>query len=801
MIYLKVLIIAEKPSLMREIQNAYNIMSTKPFDAEFTCFHGHLMQLQEPADYKKEWGKPWHESVLPMIPEKFVFVPKTECRSDVGNISKRLHDNHYDFVVNACDADREGEAIFWSFYKNSRCGYDVKRLWSSDITAPSLQKAINSLRDYKTDQYLCNLRNASFCRMFFDWLTGMNFSRAVSLRLNKLTPIGRVQTPTLNLIVQRDLEIENFHPVNYYEIQADFKAPEGNYSGLWFNPKDNNNNSFHLEEEAKDILKKLGKNGRIDSISKNEVKENAPALFNLADLQKEANSVYGFTAQQTLNTAQSLYEVHKILSYPRTASTVLSKELAKEIVKHIDAVKNVPEIKDVVKKVLSDKTHISEVMKNKKYVNDKAVVSHTALIPTTQSPDLSRLNDREYKVYMLVVKRLLAVFLDPYIVDRTTIVTDVSGEKFKTTGSVVKQMGFKSIYAFKKTDEILPNIKKGEDVNADKYSILTKKTQPPKPYNDKTLIIAMQQAGKFSNSEEFKEILNDSNGIGTEATRAGIIENIIQKGLCERKGRSIISTAFGKYVITSIKGKEICSPDLTAEWENKLRKMEDGKIKVSDFITNIKKYTSDETADLLKTLKSEKRFSGTPIGICPKCGKPAVETKNYIMCSNYKNDKTPCNFIFKKQICEKKLTENDIKKILDGKETRMIKFKSKAGKPFEAALCYNSSNGKVEFVFKNSKTSKGSDNTKSKNENTGLKCPKCGGNIIETNFGFNCDKCKFFIYKKLCGGNLSKEDINDLLKHKETKTKTFSKNGKPWYAKLKYNNDFTKLNFNFQKKP
>jgi DNA topoisomerase-3 len=234
---LKILIIAEKPSLMNDIKKAYTTLPTKPFDADFTCFAGHLMGLKEPEEYNADWGKPWRESVLPMIPGTFKYSIKKNCATKAKEIKSMLDSGKYDCVINACDADREGEAIFWSFYNNTICKLPVKRFWSSDPTTPALQKALNDLRDYSKDQGLCNLRDASFCRGYFDWLIGMNLSRAVTLRQNQNASIGRVQTPTLNLVVKRDLEIENFKSVNFYEIQATFNTPKGIYQGSWFNEK------------------------------------------------------------------------------------------------------------------------------------------------------------------------------------------------------------------------------------------------------------------------------------------------------------------------------------------------------------------------------------------------------------------------------------------------------------------------------------------------------------------------------------------------------------------------------------
>ena len=782
---MKALIIAEKPSLMRDIKTAFGA-AKRAYDADFMSFRGHFMELSQPDDYDTTWGKPWNLDVLPMIPSKFTFNVKDDCKAEFNKIKSALNSGNYDFAVNACDAGREGEAIFWTAYFNTGCKLPVKRLWASDTTVETLSKALDELIEYSSDKYLNALRDSSLCRMYSDWLIGMNLSRAATLKTNKLIPVGRVQTPTLNIVVQRDLAIDNFKPENYYEIEADFDK----YKGLWFNP-DTNESSFKTEENAKDLIKRLGKEGKVESVKEDKVTEFAPALFSLAELQKEANRVYGFTASETLDLAQALYEKHKILSYPRTESRALSTNLSKEITKHLEAIQDIPEVEKYVKAILSDPSRISKTMSNKKYVDNKKVTDHHAIIFTKQKPNLSALKDNEKKLYLLVVKKTISIFMDPCITNKTVVVTDVSGEKFKTNGSVVLQLGYKEIYKEATEDTELPPIKVGETYPVKDFKINAKQTQPPKPYTDSSLLSAMQQAGKFLEDETLKDILVETKGLGTAATRAGIIERLIEKQLLTRKGKTIRSTDFGKSVISILSGKDVILPDMTAQWEEKLSKIEESSVKMDEFMKEMEEYTKKETKDFIDSIN--KNFGGNAtkeaIGKCPKCGKDVVLSAKYAMCRNYKGDTDPCDFIMARNIGGKDIPENEIKKLLKGESTKVMKFKSNStGKVFEASLVIDPTTKRVTYSFATEKEIG--------------KCPKCGDVLTDKGKICKCqnEKCDFFLSKTICGSSLTDKDVKDLLSKKTTGSKKFYTNGKVWYAKLKYADDFSKLEFVFDKK-
>ena len=698
------LLIAEKPSLCKAIKEAYDSLKKPGFDAEFFALHGHFMEAKEPDEYKDEWGKPWRKEVLPMIPESFKYNVKSDCRSDYKKLKDLIANGKYDALVNCCDAGREGEAIFWTLINSMKISPKPKflRLWAQDTTVETLGKALCELLDYDTEDDLINLRDSSLCRIEFDWLVGMNLSRATMMATRTKASVGRVKSPTLNIVVQRDLEIANFVPKDFYEVVGTFDG----YKGTWFDPK-SKETSFSDKAKAEALIKKCGKTGTITEVKKEKVTTNAPAPYSLAELQKEANRAFGFTASQTLDLAQSLYETHKILSYPRTESRALSTALAKEIPDLLKALKDVPEVQKQIALILSEPDRIKKVCSSKKYVDNKKVTDHHAIINTKVKPNLSKLSDNERKLFILVVKKFVAIFLDPYVTNKTTIITDVDKETFKTTGSVVAALGYKELYKGDKADKddenILPDVKKGDVVNVKKMEVVSKQTTPPSYYTDAELIQAMQNAGKFVDDEDMKEILDDAKGIGTSATRAGIIDDLIKKDFLYRNKKTIRATEFGIATIKSLEGKNVISPALTATWEEKLQHIENGTITTQTFRNEMNEYIRVESKNHLLLTKAGSGVSREIIGKCPKCGKDVIATNKYVMCSTYKKeDEGNCTFITGVEIAGTTVPRSEFRKLLEGETTSEMKFKSKAGKWFKARLKMDE-NFRIQFVFEERK--------------------------------------------------------------------------------------------------
>ena len=790
---MKALLIAEKPSLARDIEAVYRKMSY-PDDITFVALRGHILELKTPEEYNETWGKPWKLEVLPMIPEKFEYNVKV--RDVYKEVKEHITSGKYDYIINACDAGREGELIFYSVYKHIGKKIPVKRFWASDTTPTTIEKALNNLIDDK-DSSLTALKASAQFRAYFDWLLGMNLSRAITLKTGTLIPCGRVMTPTLAIVVQRELEIRNFKPTTFWEVEADF----GKYKGLWFN-KDTNETKFLDKSKAQAFVSKLAKEGVVENVEQKKEVEYAPTLHSLLELQKEANKAYGYTADKTLAIAQVLYEKKKLLTYPRTESRYLPKNLAEMLPHHLKCLEDIPSVNKFVTMILGDKKRISETASNKKYVNDKKVTDHHAIIPTNMRPKLEELSEEELNIYMLVVKRFLSIFLDPCVANKTTIITDVSGEKFKTTGKTIVDLGYKALYDNKdEKDDIIPNVKKGESVSVKEINLLEKQTTPPSRYNDATLLQAMQNAGKFIDDEKLANVLKESAGLGTSATRAEIIKKLVYRQMLDRKGKSIIPTDLGIKIIEILNGQDIVSPELTAVWENKLAEIEAEKYDIKKFYNEMIEYTKETTQrfiDEITTTISNGNNDKEVIGKCPKCGSDVIMGKQYYLCKNYKNEDTSkeCDFIISKTFNGANITKTEVKKLLSGKETKEYEFTWSSGKKGKGKLKFE--NGKLTVVFANGSNS---GNNKSPNGEKKVvgKCPKCNGNVVEANY-YMCENyknsCDFIIGKTIRGATITTEDVEKILRGEETKELEFTwSSGKKGKAKIKLKGD--KLDFVF----
>jgi len=467
----KALLIAEKPSLMREVMAVYNQFGHKD-NIVFKSFAGHTMTLKEPQDYKEEWSGKWDFSVLPMIPDEFKYKPSKDKIDMFKNLRDEIKNGNYDYIINCCDPGREGEHIFYSFYDSIGCKLPVKRMWHKDLTEAELKRALDNLRD-GNETSLKNMTTASKYRAYFDWLIGLNGTRAVSLISKRTIRVGRVMTPVLKIIVDRELELKNFIPKDFWEIEGDF----GEYKGIYFDDKNENETKFLNKTKAEKLVKALGNEGKIVNVEKKKETKS------LQELSNEANRVFGYTMAQTLQTAQSLYE-KKILSYPRTDSAFLTTAIAKDFKKHLKSILSVPELKDKASEIISNTTVIQAVGKNKKYVDDSKVTDHNAIIPTGVDVDLYKLTEKEKNIFTLVCRRLLAIFLPPLVSNKTIITTDNNGHKFNTVGSVLVNIGYMELYNYKSNNNILPDVKRGDVLSFKGAKLIAKKTAPPARYND-----------------------------------------------------------------------------------------------------------------------------------------------------------------------------------------------------------------------------------------------------------------------------------------------------------------------------
>lgn len=785
---MKGLVLAEKPSLMRAIQSAYK--SEPPasfgFDLDFAAFHGHLMALAQPADYNPEWKK-WKMEDLPIIPDPFKYLPSDG--ESVQKILGKIRGGHYDFVVNACDAGREGELIFWSFYEANGVKLPVKRLWSSTTVESDLRKALHGLRDY-SEAELVNLRSSSKFRAEFDWLAGMNFSRAVALKTGKKVNIGRVVTPTLKMVVDRENEIRNFKPETFYEIMAIMEKGGEKFPGVVMVPPESKQTRFADKSEAEKVLKTIGSTGTVKAVDSKQKAVKAPTLYSTLELQKDANKYHKWRSTKTDAVAQELYEAGYI-SYPRTECRFIPTSLVPEIPKLLKPLEAFPELKAGL--ALATPAAISNATKGKDYVDNSKLTDHHAIIPTTAVFDPSKLSDDQRKLYLLVAKRFLAIFLPPYTTAGTTALIDSNGVLLKANGRAIIDKGFSILYENKTKDVILPPLAKGDTVNIGKPTVKTGETKPPDRYTDQTLLDAMANAGKFVSAAEQRAILKETAGLGTGATRSSILKKLEDTGMVTIEKSHYIPTDFGMSLIETIKTRDISSPALTAKWEERLRTLEE-KGNNAEFKKAMLDYIREETADILQNVKADlSAYDSEAIGACPICGKPVVAGKKYFRCINYKKDPTPCTFVVSREsFMGAAISIADMKAMLAGKTTKEKALTTKDGRTFKIPLTIK--DGRVAPAFTDSGPKTGPYSKDNMKTIEGLcDCPLCGkGKVFLAKNYYLCTNrdngCQLTVGKEICSAPISPEDIKTLVHGGETAPKKFVwKSGKSGAAKLKGN--------------
>ncbi len=692
---MKTLMITEKPSVARDIASVLGRFRDKNGYLENDRFIiswavGHLVELAEPEDYDPALKK-WSLNTLPFIPEDFRLKVTPGTARQFQILKNLLLSPEVSLIINACDAGREGENIFRRIYTLAGCAKEVKRLWLRETTPEAIRLALENLREHHA---LDDLAAAAAARAQADWLVGINATRAFTCRHKELLSVGRVQTPTLALIVQREREIRNFRASLYWEVWAIFRKEGGEtYRGKWFAGEVEKFASVEAAREVVEACRQAG-NCFVTSVEEKEVKEPPPLLFNLNDLQKEANQKHGLTAGQTLQAAQALYERHKLITYPRTESRHLSSLLAATIQKRIAALKAAGEYRPLIP------GHFPRL--SRRYVDDAKVTDHHAIIVTETKPQLANLNRHEQIVYDLVARRLLSIFYPDARYNVTRVITTAGQETFLSRGKVELERGWKKVYSvFEKKDEEeqnLPPLTAGEQVLLAEIEPLEKQTKPPPRYTEATLLAAMEKAGKFLEDKEMQDILKAAGGIGTPSTRAAIIERLIQVGYVKRQKKVLVPTAKGEALIDLVP-EEVKSPELTARWEQGLFEIEAGQQKPEQWLAAIK----DFTAHIVQTVKSQDLVAGAEnylykeiLGKCPLCTKDVVEFPKGYGCTGWKDG---CRFVIWKEIAGKKISSAQAKALLKKGRTGMLKgFRSQAGKIFNAALRLNEE-GRVVFDF------------------------------------------------------------------------------------------------------
>ena len=716
----KTLVVAEKPSVGRDLSSALPGKFEKVDDYlesdeyVITWAVGHLVQLADPEEYDEKFKK-WRMADLPIVPDDFHLVPRdAKSKKQLNLILKLMKREDVSDFINACDAGREGELIFAYIYevyaaslkKKDGDPKPVQRLWISSMTKQAIREGFERLRP---GEQMASLEKAARSRSEADWIVGMNATRAATIRgrawVGGVVSLGRVQTPTLAMLVKRERQIQAFVTEPYWLVHAAFQPP---YQGIWF---EGDETRIKNVERADEIVAKVGgKDGTITKVERKEQTERAPLLYDLTSLQRDANRRFGFSARRTLQAAQSLYEGKKAITYPRTSSRYLSGDMVPQLKIVASTLQDVPDYREAATYVMR-----LEQLPLQRVINDAKVDDHHAIIPTDIPHDVEKFTPDERRIFDLVARRFLAVFHPPARYARTTVVTEVEGESFRTRGKVTLEAGWRGVYGLEPDAEKqsededseggeLPALQEGQTVRCLGAEREDKMTKAPPRYTEATLLSAMETAGKLVDDDELREAMKDS-GLGTPATRAEIIETLIRREYIERVGRDLQPTPKGLQVITMLEEHKITSPELTGEWEHKLSDIEHGRGDRDAFIGEIATFTREIVGQIEALDKDKLRPERVELGLCPRCG---AETGEIIRensraygCTSWKSrEETGCGFVIWKRVAGRTLTPELARQLLEEGKTREVLsgFRSRNNKPFRARLVLNEE-GKVEFDF------------------------------------------------------------------------------------------------------
>lgn len=619
---MKSLVLAEKPSVGRELGRVLKCNKKGNGFLEgdkyiVTWALGHLVTLDAPEGYNPEWKK-WTMETLPMLPKHMKLSVIKGSGKQFKIVKEQMYRKDVNEIIIATDAGREGELVARWIIDKAHVKKPIKRLWISSQTDKAIRDGFNNLKDGRAYD---NLYHAAECRAEADWIVGLNVTRALTCKHNAQLSAGRVQSPTLAMIVQREEDIKNFKPKEYYTV--DIKTDKCNFT--WVN-KDNNSRIFNRNFSEKLVSKLKGKDGEIINITESNKKKYSPALYDLTELQRDCNKMFGYSAKQTLNIMQRLYENHKLLTYPRTDSRYLTKDIVGTIKDRLKAIA-IGEYRSLATELLN-----KDIKGNKSFVDDSKVSDHHAIIPTEERGNLANLSLEERKVYDLVVKRFLSVMLPPFEYVQTTLEGKVNGERFIVKGKVVKAKGWKKVFDREEDEESdikeqeLPKLNKGDKFTVKEVIEKKGETKPPARFNEGTLLSAMENPHKYiSVDKESAKTLGETGGLGTVATRADIIDKLFNSFVIQKKGKDIIPTSKGKQLIDLVP-KELKSPLLTAKWEGELDKISKGKEDPRKFTKEMRNYAT-ALVEAVKQENAKFHHDNLTGKKCPVCGKYMLEVK------------------------------------------------------------------------------------------------------------------------------------------------------------------------------
>lgn len=784
---MKQLIIAEKPSVANDIAKALGgagekfVKTGDYFESEnyvLSSAIGHLLQLAVPEEYDVKRGK-WTFTHLPMIPPHFALNPIDKTAERLRLLTRLIKRKDVTGLVNACDAGREGELIFRYVAQHALGDKQkpVRRLWLQSMTPTAIKDGFAHLR---SDDEMKPLADAARCRSEADWLIGINGTRAMTAFNSKeggfyKTPVGRVQTPTLAILVEREKRIKSFVSRDYWEIEGEFKCLAGSYRGRWFDEKFKKSEGEQGEHAKAERLweknkadairqKCLGQHGTVEEESKPKT-EACPMLYDLTSLQREANGRFGFSAKNTLGIAQALYEKHKALTYPRTDSRHLPED-------YIGTVKEtLGNFEGDYGRLAATVLKNGWVHPNKRIFNNAKVSDHFAIIPTGALP--KNLSEPEQKIYDLVTKRFLAIFYPSAEYNITTRITRVEKEAFKTEGKVLVTAGWLAVYGKEAQEEDespnLPPLQTDERIWAKDIEVKAKATQPPPRFNEATLLTAMEGAGKLIEDEELREAMSER-GLGTPATRAATIEGLIAEEYVHRNGRELQATAKASsllFALEQLQVDEIRSPELTGDWEFKLKEMEHGRLKRDEFMALITRQTQ-VMVERIKTGEFADPDFGTLKTPCPKCGAKIHEGYKHFQCEK-------CDYKLWKVVASRQWEPEEMDELLSKRQIGPLQgFRSKMGRTFAAVIKLDE-NHAPSFDFGNSDGDEGAEEIDfSGQEKLGV-CPKCGGAIYEQPMAYLCEKsvgaaksCDFRSGKVILQQEVSRAEMQKLLEEGRT---------------------------------
>jgi len=776
---MKQLVIAEKPSVAKDLARTLGVPRAGEIyeNDQYVISNaiGHLLEPCKPDRQNAAWGGNWTLAQLPMFPNGLRVEPVPATKGQLSLLGRLFARTDIEFVVCATDAGREGELIFRLIYNHFGSQLPIKRFWANSMTDAAIKTAWANLKD--GDDYR-PLAAAAFARAEADWLVGYNLTRLITVICsNTLFSLGRVQTPVLAMFVRRAREIRDFRPIPFWQIRATFAFDGGEpFQGLWHEGPEFINTHIDDEDRASAIRLQAAR-GPVQLVdvtrSKKKVLPDLP--YDLTALQRDSDNRFGYSAIKTLEIAQALYEKHKAITYPRTDSRYLTKDLLDQMEKHAAAIH--PHYLDLAEKVI-ERINNKEI-KPPRCVDDSMVTDHHAIIPTENMITLSALSEEERNVYNLVCRRFLAAFLGPQVYFSTVLTLNAGGHTFKAFGQQLLVPGWLAAEPWRDEKKAaLPWLQEEDDLQIGKVDAEKHKTTPPAHYTNASILAAMQYAGKDVDDEELAYHMRDK-GLGTSATRAQILETLLKRQYIEQNGRRLIATAKGEHLISILEENQMAAPELmmllepelTGEWEKALNNMANS---AQDPGNEFRQFTSRIKEQILAIISGLKQAGVSyeanrfriVVGKCPHCDGQVLEQKSFYACEHHKKNEG-CPFFISKKFMKATISAAAVKALCAGEKTRNLSLTSQKGKEFKAKLFWDSGKKRVEMDFGNSSLGQ---------------CPVCfQGNIRENRVGFGCDKfkdgCKSFFLKKHSQGGIDADGVKELLSQGETSAQ-YTFNGK-----------------------